>query len=253
MKKKLKINKNKIKKFSLKKQANITLANKKYHYNFINNLKNKKIDLKHLKSISILVIKAGSKSFINIKNVKKKIKNNQIILINNLDCCINLDDKKNMILIAGTKTNKNKKKNFDIFNLEKAYKVVKHWGYELWINKRDKNFAFKKIFLKKGKKTSLQLHEKKQETNFLFKGNAYLHFLIKNKKLNEINLNKDIKKIKIKNPVTVNVDPETVHRIEAIDNLTLYEVSTPHLDDVIRLQDDISRQSGLIISEHKNS
>ena len=123
----------------------------------------------------------------------------------------------------------------------------------MWINKRDKNFAFKKIFLKKGKKTSLQIHEKKQETNFLFKGNAYLHFLIKNKKLDEINLNKDIKKIKIRNPVTVNVDPETVHRIEAIDNLTLYEVSTPHLDDVIRLQDDLSRQSGLIISEHINS
>ena len=253
MKIKLKLQKNKIKKINFKEKKIFSLSKKKYHYNFINNIKNKNIDLSHLKSMALFIIKCGPKSYLKVNNIKKVIKDNQIILVNNNICNLNLDNKKNIILIAGTKTNKIKKKSYKNFHLKESYRVNKHWGNELWINNRDKNFSFKKIFLKKGKQTSLQLHEKKRETNFLFKGTAYLHYLSNNKRINTINLNKDIKKIKIKAPVIIDVDPETIHRIEAIDNLTLYEVSTPHLDDVIRIQDDKSRKSGLIISEHQNN
>ena len=34
-------------------------------------------------------------------------------------------------------------------------------------------------------------------------------------------------------------------------NITLFETSTPHLDDVIRVSDDLNRVNGLIKSEHK--
>ena len=53
--------------------------------------------------------------------------------------------------------------------------------------------------------------------------------------------------------IVIDVEPKTIHRIEAVTDLTLYETSTPHLDDVIRLQDDKSRESGLIQYEHSKT
>ena len=44
--------------------------------------------------------------------------------------------------------------------------------------------------------------------------------------------------------------PGVVHRVIAATDYLAYEVSTPELDDVIRLQDDSQRESGLIKSEH---
>ena len=49
--------------------------------------------------------------------------------------------------------------------------------------------------------------------------------------------------------VTIDIAPMTVHRMEAISDVTIFEVSGPELDDVIRVQDDSSRQSGRIESE----
>ena len=43
-----------------------------------------------------------------------------------------------------------------------------------------------------------------------------------------------------------------VHRLRAITDIMLYEVSTPHLDDVIRISDDQKRNNGRISSEHRN-
>ena len=47
------------------------------------------------------------------------------------------------------------------------------------------------------------------------------------------------------------VIPKTLHRVRAITNITMLEVSTPYLDDVIRVQDDRGRPNGKIESEHK--
>jgi len=38
--------------------------------------------------------------------------------------------------------------------------------------------------------------------------------------------------------------------LKAISDILLYEVSTPHLDDVIRLADDKKRKDGRISTEH---
>ena len=64
--------------------------------------------------------------------------------------------------------------------------------------------------------------------------------MAKNKNFSDIDLNEDIKKRFIKSPSIIDVNPKTIHRIEAITDLILFETSTPHLDDVIRLQDDKS-------------
>ena len=50
----------------------------------------------------------------------------------------------------------------------------------------------------------------------------------------------------------LNVNKYAVHRIKAKTNIMLYEVSTPHLADVIRISDDTKRDHGRINSEHKN-
>ena len=48
----------------------------------------------------------------------------------------------------------------------------------------------------------------------------------------------NIYKKKINSGTFVNVNNYAVHRLKAISDILLYEVSTPHLDDVIRLADD---------------
>jgi hypothetical protein len=57
---------------------------------------------------------------------------------------------------------------------------------------------------------------------------------------------------KIKSGDYVNVKNYAVHRLRAITDIMLYEVSTPHLDDVIRISDDQQRNNGRISSEHRN-
>jgi len=131
------------------------------------------------------------------------------------------------------------------------YKVNKPWGYEIWINGEHPAYAFKKIFIKKTNKTSLQYHNFKQETNVLFEGTANLHYKTNNKKRNEDVSNEDIGLVNLKGISSIDVKPPTLHRIEAITDIVLFEISTPHLDDVIRVNDDTSRPDGRIDKEHK--
>ena len=137
-------------------------------------------------------------------------------------------------------------------------KVSKPWGYELWIIWLKDYHVFKKIFLKKDFKTSLQYHKKKFETNYIQIGKAKI---INNFHLDNVNNPntaevdyKDLLKNYSKDvnaPFSFTVRPNEVHRILSLEDCTTYEVSTPQLDDVIRLQDDANRESGRILSEHK--
>ena len=74
----------------------------------------------------------------------------------------------------------------------------------------------------------------------------------KNGKNNKNLILKNIVKNKIKEGNYVNVNNYAVHRLKAISDIILYEVSTPHLDDVIRIADDKNRSHGRITSEHIN-
>ena len=49
----------------------------------------------------------------------------------------------------------------------------------------------------------------------------------------------------------VDVMPQHLHRVEAVSDILMFEVSTPYLDDVIRVRDDSNRANGRITSEHK--
>lgn len=130
-------------------------------------------------------------------------------------------------------------------------RVEKPWGYEIWLTgDPSRVFAFKKIFLKAGNKTSLQFHRQKRETNFIVHGEAKLHYYPDSSMAPEEISTEKIAKALIVGPSIVDVFPNHVHRLEAHKDLLLYEISTPELDDVIRISDDSGRGHGRIETEH---
>lgn len=140
--------------------------------------------------------------------------------------------------------------------------VTKHWGYELWIaNGVEQPYALKRILFLAGKRTSLQVHKHKFETNYVLSGTGKLY-----KSKTTLNVDyflehgmtpEEIEKyeltfsvIDLEPGVVFHVSPGYVHRVVAITDLEFIEASTPELDDVIRLQDDRGRTHGKIESEH---
>ncbi len=142
-------------------------------------------------------------------------------------------------------------------------KVNKHWGYELWIADGVRTpYASKRILFKAGNRTSLQVHEKKFETNYVLSGTGILHrskepldiakFLEEGMTSTQVELYEStFEVIELKEGVVFDVAPGYVHRVIAITDLEFMETSTTELDDVIRLQDDQGRTHGRISYEHE--
>lgn len=118
--------------------------------------------------------------------------------------------------------------------------VTKPWGKEVWIELNDK-YCFKELHLKQGNRTSFQYHQKKHETGYVIKGK--LELWLENDK-GEI-----IKKIMEVGDFYI-IKPLKKHRMIAIEDAVYLEASTPEVDDVIRLEDDVGRPNGKIKSEH---
>jgi mannose-6-phosphate isomerase len=110
-------------------------------------------------------------------------------------------------------------------------RVEKPWGYELHWAATDQ-YVGKLIHINKGHAVSLQYHNQKDETIFLFSG----------KLLYEIQEGEELVKLEMKPGDRIHVPPPTVHRMTAIEDCDVFEVSTPHLDDVVRLEDRYGRQ-----------
>uniref|UniRef100_A0A6M3JAM2 Putative mannose-6-phosphate isomerase n=1 Tax=viral metagenome TaxID=1070528 RepID=A0A6M3JAM2_9ZZZZ len=113
--------------------------------------------------------------------------------------------------------------------------VTKPWGYEKWISVTDK-YVMKEIFMVAGKRCSLQYHKAKEESNYILEGKCILEI--------------DGEALELIKGDFFHVKPPAVHRVEAIENLTMIEVSTPEVDDVVRIKDDFDRPNGRIESEH---
>jgi len=129
-------------------------------------------------------------------------------------------------------------------------KVVKPWGHELWISGEHPEYALKQVYIRAPHRTSLQYHRFKHETIVLFSGEARLHHRRDARGTDESVTEFDVIST-ILTPVTVaRIRPPVLHRFEACSDLTLYEASTPHLHDVIRVSDDSNRPHGRIESEH---
>ena len=239
---------NKITRLNRKIKKTIIAASRYYFYNHYNLKKNEKITIPKNINGTIFILNCKNNSSIKLDNKEIKIKKYSCIYFKKYEKFETLNDSVE-ILLVGKKLKKIKnyilnKKSFNF------YKVSKPWGYELWINSLNTDFAFKKIYIKKGFQTSLQFHNYKRETNLVLEGEARF-FYKKNKQVKNMNVTtKDIASKKINKGAIINVYPKILHRIKALRNLTLYEVSSPHLKDVVRIQDDTNRVSGHIKSEH---
>jgi len=112
-------------------------------------------------------------------------------------------------------------------------RVEKPWGHEL-IWALSETYCGKVLFVKAGAALSLQFHNEKDESWLVQSGRARLELGDVGQKL----LNEEV----IGAGAAFRYRPGTVHRVTAIEDTTILEVSTPHLDDVVRLEDLYGRE-----------
>ena len=231
----------------------IVLCESSYFYSIVV-LKNQQTDLKHLKSFTLFVLNIDEGAEIHGNLFDTALEKHMAVQYENAgeNLQITVKNGSATLLVSGTRL-ESKLANRGVFVKKNAdlYKVQKPWGHELWINGQHELYAFKEIFIRSGTKTSLQYHNFKKETNLLVNGDALLHFNASDSKSNEDVREADISTVKISALSSVDVSPPVLHRLEAVTDITLYETSTPHLDDVIRISDDSDRPDGRIELEHR--
>ena len=110
-------------------------------------------------------------------------------------------------------------------------RVDKPWGYELRFVRTDR-YAGKVLFITAGSQLSLQYHDKKDEAFFVQSGTLEL----------VLGAGKDQSVVTMRPGDSRHITPGTVHRFRAVTDTLLFEVSTPELEDVVRLEDDYGRE-----------
>jgi mannose-6-phosphate isomerase len=109
--------------------------------------------------------------------------------------------------------------------------VEKPWGREIWVAHTDK-YALKIIEVNQGTRSSLQYHVKKHEHIYVDSGKLQVEWE---------NDAGDMEVLQLKPGDVIENKPGRKHRVTAIENVRLIEVSTPELDDVVRVEDDYKR------------
>jgi mannose-6-phosphate isomerase len=112
-------------------------------------------------------------------------------------------------------------------------RVEKPWGYEL-IWALNEIYCGKVLFVAAGHSLSLQYHVQKDESWLVQSGRAKI----------ELGTTEDetLTEAILEPGSTLHYPPGTVHRVTAIEDTTIIEVSTPQLDDVVRLEDAYGRE-----------
>lgn len=110
-------------------------------------------------------------------------------------------------------------------------RVEKPWGHEL-IWARTARYVGKVIHVRAGHALSLQYHDRKEETLLLWRGR--LRF--------ELREGERARSWEMAPGDRVHVRPGAVHRMTAIEDCDVFEVSTPELDDVVRIEDRYGRE-----------
>jgi mannose-6-phosphate isomerase-like protein (cupin superfamily) len=109
-------------------------------------------------------------------------------------------------------------------------RVDKPWGYEIvWAE--TPRYVGKILHITAGQKLSRQYHVKKDETFLVESGEMDL----------EVGQGADLRVIRMKTRDSFHCPPNTIHRMVAVTDVDVLEVSTPELDDVVRLEDAYGR------------
>jgi mannose-6-phosphate isomerase len=112
-------------------------------------------------------------------------------------------------------------------------KVEKPWGHELIWALTD-TYCGKVLFVKAGHSLSLQFHREKEESWLVQSGRAKLE-------LGDAGQGALAEEV-VGSGFAFHYRPGTVHRVTALEDTTILEVSTPQLDDVVRLEDAYGRE-----------
>ena len=116
-------------------------------------------------------------------------------------------------------------------NAVSVQRVEKPWGYELHWALTDR-YCGKVLVVHAGEDMSVQYHERKDETLYLHAGRAEVG----------IGASPDaLEQLVVDAGTSLHVPPGTVHHIRALEECIFLEVSTPELDDVVRLEDRYGR------------
>ncbi len=123
-------------------------------------------------------------------------------------------------------------------------KVAQPWGHELLLNASNPTYVLKEVHRLAGRKTSLQYHRAVRETHFLLAGRASVEFKQSASVPHADVTDADLGQVEIASLTSIDIPPQALHRIQALTDVTAYEASTPHHEEVIRVQDDHSRKIG---------
>jgi mannose-6-phosphate isomerase len=113
-------------------------------------------------------------------------------------------------------------------------RVDKPWGHELIWAETDA-YVGKLLEVRAGHSLSLQYHEVKDESWLVEAGEARLGLGIHGED------DDNLTEITITAGDTLRFEPGTLHKLTAVSDLRIIEVSTPHLEDVVRLDDSYGR------------
>jgi mannose-6-phosphate isomerase-like protein (cupin superfamily) len=112
-------------------------------------------------------------------------------------------------------------------------RVEKPWGYELIWALTDR-FCGKLLFVRAGEQLSLQFHRVKDEAWLVHEGKAELELA----PTGEAVTSREV----VGPGAAFHFEPGTVHRLRAIEDTMIFEVSTPEIEDVVRLEDRYGRE-----------
>jgi len=101
--------------------------------------------------------------------------------------------------------------------------ILKDWGKELWIAE-EAEYGGKILIIRENKNTSQHYHKDKKETIYCFRG------------LVDIILTDKI--VTLKEGEDITLFPKTIHTIAGKRDSILFEVSTPQLADIVRIQEN---------------
>jgi mannose-6-phosphate isomerase len=119
----------------------------------------------------------------------------------------------------------------ELFQTRDIRHVPKPWGYELIFAKTGR-YVGKILHINRGESLSLQYHNVKEETLYVVSGALKL----------TVESDGDRRELPLRKGEAFHIPPRLIHRMEAIEDTDVAEVSTPELDDVVRLEDRYGRE-----------
>jgi mannose-6-phosphate isomerase len=117
---------------------------------------------------------------------------------------------------------------------ETPKRVEKPWGHEIWWA-RTERYVGKILHLRRGESLSLQYHNVKDETILVQSGR--LQFEVGGRGEEAA-----LRKLELAPGDVFHIAPGTLHRMTGLTDCDILEVSTPELDDVVRLEDRYGRE-----------